>query len=257
VLFRSLHECYRNGIIPYGREFETLTTNIRSFCEQVEVSDRTPLLSLLLVGDAGSGKTAIAAKCAMESSFPFKKRITPDNLVGYSESSKAAMIQKVFEDAYRTPLSIIILDDIERLIDYVPLGQRFSNVVLQTLLVLVKKPPPEGRKMLIMGTTRDPTLLNDMGLLDAFNVSLNCPMVSNEEEVVQVLEAVAKTADRSQFSSIARSLAGPVGIKKLLLVLEMAHLSGDVTLASFRTACAMVGVPVRRDLAGAGGPGSA
>jgi hypothetical protein len=128
------------------------------------------------------------------------------------------------------------------------------------------------RKMLIMGTTRDPTLLNDMGLLDAFNVSLNCPMVSNEEEVVQVraeneapplshppshsaptcwcfarwlfwvcemrcflvvvcvcawlglwqvLEAVAKTADRSQFSSIARSLAGPVGIKKLLLVLEM------------------------------------
>jgi hypothetical protein len=31
----DLHECYRNGIIPYGREFETLTTNIRSFCEQV------------------------------------------------------------------------------------------------------------------------------------------------------------------------------------------------------------------------------
>ncbi len=132
----------------------------------------------------------------------------------------------------------------------------------------------------------------------------------------QVLSAVAKSADPAQFPSIARSLAGPVGIKKLLLVLEMvggcfrccstgawplplfsrppplptppnptptntlpprtrahviavadrgvacgcpcralqAHLSGDVTLASFRTACAMVGVPVRRDMAGAGGP---
>lgn len=135
-----------------------------------------------------------------------------------------------------------------------PLGQRFSNVVLQALLVLVKKPPPTGRKLLIMGTTRDPTLLNDMGLLDAFNVSLNCPMVANEEEVVQVLSAVAKSADPAQFPSIARSLAGPVGIKKLLLVLEMAHLSGEVTLASFRTACAFVGVPLRRDMAGAGGP---
>jgi hypothetical protein len=33
---------------------------------QVEVSDRTPLLSLLLVGDAGSGKTAIAAKVSVK-----------------------------------------------------------------------------------------------------------------------------------------------------------------------------------------------
>jgi hypothetical protein len=56
-------------------------------------------------------------QCAMDmTNFPFKKRVTPDNLVGYSESAKAAQIQKVFEDAYRTPLSIIILDDIERLI---------------------------------------------------------------------------------------------------------------------------------------------
>jgi hypothetical protein len=52
----------------------------------------------------------------MDSDFPYKKRVTPDNLVGYSETAKAAQIQKVFEDAYRTPQSIIILDDIERLI---------------------------------------------------------------------------------------------------------------------------------------------
>ncbi len=38
---------------------------------------------------------------------------------------------QVFEDAYKSPMSIIILDDIERLLEYVAIGPRFSNAVLQ------------------------------------------------------------------------------------------------------------------------------
>ena len=41
--------------------------------------------------------------------------------------------------AVQSPLSIVILDDIERLLDYVDIGPRFSNTILQTLLVLTKK----------------------------------------------------------------------------------------------------------------------
>jgi vesicle-fusing ATPase len=58
--------------------------------------------------------------------------------------------------------------------DYVPIGPRFSNAVLQTLLVLLKRQPPPGKKLLILGTssskvrtpclvfphrTRDPSML--------------------------------------------------------------------------------------------------
>jgi len=49
--------------------------------------------------------------------------------VGYSEASKCATILKAFQDSYRSPLSVILLDDIERLIDYSPIGPRFSNTV--------------------------------------------------------------------------------------------------------------------------------
>jgi hypothetical protein len=35
----------------------------------------------------------------------------------------------------------------------VAIGPRFSNLVLQVLLVLVKKQPPAGRKLLVIGTT--------------------------------------------------------------------------------------------------------
>jgi len=41
--------------------------------------------------------------------------------------------------AMQSPLSIVILDDIERLLEFVAIGPRFSNTILQTLLVLTKK----------------------------------------------------------------------------------------------------------------------
>lgn len=53
---------------------------------------------------------------------------------------------QVFDDAYKSQLSCVVVDDIERLLDYVPIGPRFSNLVLQALLVLLKKPPPKVRR---------------------------------------------------------------------------------------------------------------
>lgn len=60
-----------------------------------------------------------------------------------------------FDDAYRSELSCIVVDDLECLIDYVPIGPRFSNVVLQALRVLLRKQPPKGRKLLVLCTTSD------------------------------------------------------------------------------------------------------
>jgi vesicle-fusing ATPase len=59
----------------------------------------------------------------------------------------------VFEDAYKSPLAVIVLDELERLLEYAAVGPQFSNVVLQTLLVLLKRQPPDGRRLLVIGTT--------------------------------------------------------------------------------------------------------
>lgn len=63
------------------------------------------------------------------------------------------MRDQVFEDAYKSPLSVILLDELERLLEYAAVGPHFSNVVLQTLLVLLKRQPPEGRHLFVIGTT--------------------------------------------------------------------------------------------------------
>lgn len=62
-----------------------------------------------------------------------------------SSFASSSPLFQIFDDAYKSQLSCVVVDDIERLLDYVPIGPRFSNLVLQALLVLLKKPPPKVR----------------------------------------------------------------------------------------------------------------
>ena len=71
-------------------------------------------------------------------------------MVGFTESAKCATIRKIFDDAYRSMMSCILVDNVERLLDYGPIGPRYSNLTLQALLVLLKKNPPKGRRLLIL-----------------------------------------------------------------------------------------------------------
>ena len=130
------------------------------FVYPTQINDsESRLVSCLLRGPPGSGKTALAANVGLEAKFPFIKVVTAENMVGSGEASRVAKINGIFENAYRTDQSMIILDDIERLLDYVSIGPRFANSVLQSLLVLAKRNPPEGRKLLVIATS---SLSNDM-----------------------------------------------------------------------------------------------
>lgn len=99
---------------------------------------------------------------------------------------KISNIVSIFEDAYKSDLSLIVLDDLERLIEYITLGPRFSNAILQTLLVLIRKPPNKlGRKLIIIGTMSSSMRpwLKDTQLIDAFNVNYHLPSIRTSDEV--------------------------------------------------------------------------
>jgi len=87
-------------------------------------------MSVLLEGEPGTGKSAFSGWAAMESEFPFIKLISPETFVGHHELGKLDAIVKVFDDAYRSEYSLIVLDEIERIIEYVSIGLRFSNHLL-------------------------------------------------------------------------------------------------------------------------------
>ena len=124
---------------------------------------------------------------------------------------------------------MIFIDDIERIIEYTPVGCRFSNSVLQTLLILLRKPPPvEGRRLLVIATTSISHLLEDLQLNEAFNVTLHVSCLQSPEEYKAVLSAVDNCSfTESEVDQLSAAISKPIGIKQLLMVLEMARSNGE------------------------------
>lgn len=212
-----------NGIIKWGDPVTRVLDDGELLVQQTKNSDRTPLVSVLLEGPPHSGKTALAAKISEESNFPFIKICSPEKMIGFSETAKCQAIKKIFEDAYKSQLSCVVVDDIERLLDYVPIGPRFSNLVLQALLVLLKKAPPQGRKLLIIGTTSRKDVLQEMEMLDAFSTTIRVPNIVTGEQLMEALELLGGFKDNER-SVIAQQVKGKkvyIGIKKLLMLIEM------------------------------------
>lgn len=214
----------RNGIIDFGPNFRKVTQTCKSLIEQVKESEKTPLITVLLQGSVGSGKTALASSLALEANFPFARLISPDNMIGYSETAKCQTIAKIFQDAYKSALSIIVLDDIERLLEYVPIGARFSNAVLQTLYLCLKK-EQKGNRLLVIGTTSNLRVLEDMLLIDAFNAILHIPNIRAGSELAIVLKTLTPFTEQ-ETNFISEQLTMDVPIKTIIMLTEMAK-QGD------------------------------
>ncbi|KAJ7213717.1 P-loop containing nucleoside triphosphate hydrolase protein [Mycena haematopus] len=237
----ELQSVIQNGIIHYDGTVDELLRSGQLIVEQVRTSKRAPVVNVLLHGPPGSGKTALAAAIAQASQFPFIKLITPDNMVGMGELQKISAIAKVFSDSYKSPLSVVVVDNIERLIDWSPMGARFSNPVLQALLVLIGKRPPKDRRLLVIATTSNRPILTDLGFAD-FNSVMRVPPITSLpalEYVIQEVELFPIEEDRRDAMRMLRD-AGfdkksrddptsrlQIGIKKLLSIIEMARQEPD------------------------------
>lgn len=132
-----------NGFIEYNANVSNTLADSRLLLQQVEHNEGSHLISVLYHGPPSTGKSSLAAHVALGSGFPYVKLIHPDAFIGMNEVAKSLAIHKIFSDAYKSPLSLIILDDLETLVDFAPIGPRYSNTVLQTLTILLKKRPPK------------------------------------------------------------------------------------------------------------------
>ena len=133
------------------------------------------------------------------------------------------------------------------------MGARFSNAILQTLLVLFNRRPPkvitdilpfifvsniylQGRRLLIIATSSLRPILTDLGLADTFDQELRVPPISSlraMEHVLQELELFPSDQHRKRAIQMleeagfaGRDVLSPklqIGIKKLLSIVEMAR----------------------------------
>ncbi|CAK9225512.1 unnamed protein product [Sphagnum troendelagicum] len=212
-------------MLECGPRHAHILQSVHTYVEQLNRSQTNPLSTCLLEGPCGCGKTALAATVGIDSGFPFLKIVSAENMIGLSESTKCAVITEVFDDAYKSPLSIIILDDIERLVEYVPLGPCVSRSILGTILDLLQKIPPQGSKLLVIGTSSIILEhLESMKLLHAFDVHHNVPTL-NPTDMKQVLEAL-DVFDPADVDNAVTALDEEISIKRLLMLIDMAAQGG-------------------------------
>jgi len=143
--------------------------------------------------------------------------------VGFTEAAKCMKIAKIFDDAYRSQMSCVLVDSLERLLDYGPIGPRYSNLTLQALLVLLKKNPPKGRRLLIICTTSRKEVLDQMEMLSVFTDVLHVSNLSTAQHVGAVLDQ-NDTFNKQEVATIVSKLKGYsicIGVKKLLGLLDM------------------------------------
>jgi len=232
ALGRAEDECETvldNGIINYGEDWENTDYRAKEFVRTLATSPKMHSLSILLTGAAGTGKSGLAAHMAMSSEFPYVKFISSNTMVGYGEVQKANILRKAFDDAHKSTLSVIVLDDIERLVEYSHLGGRYSNVLLQTLMVLIKRPPPEGKKVLVIGTATNLDIMEALELVDCFSASMELQEVPAAALGRVVRGLGAEFADPADEPACIEALVQPVAMKRLIFLIEMACIDDPVT----------------------------
>jgi len=224
----SFQNCIEHGIIEYSHDFGDILRKCTKLIAQAKNSENALLLSALLAGPPGSGKTAFTAHLARLADFPFSRRVAVEDFAGKSEQDKLDKIARIIDDGQKSPLSLVVIDDLERLMDFSSIGPRFSNSILQLLFSALKRRPSKpGHRMLIFGTTSELDFIRRNKLHRAFNANLTLPMLTEPSHFQAVFNKVpgmqAITAEE-----VCAGLAGcKIGIRTVFDVFEMAKQRHD------------------------------
>jgi len=213
-LLDMLPEC---GFITWSEEVKGLLEECKNLIDQLVASPVLRSLSLLLVGPPGSGKTSITVFLGKMLNIPLVKIILPEEFLGKSDQHVAGELHNIFKDLYRSPVSLLIIDNIERLLSYSDVGHVYANSVLQALLILVKKPPPSRKKLFIIGTTADEKALKLLRVHGIFTKIFQVPLVQTAEnkepvtiqQVLVDIESERQTLSPEEFLEKLKKLGKP------------------------------------------------
>lgn len=113
------------------------------------------LKTILVGGSNKSGKTTLMHQLGADSYAPFVKMIKPIDVIRYSELDRSEYLINLCLDAHLSKHSLILIDDLEVIINFVDLqgSISFSNKLFQTLITMIKTMPENDHQCTIICTT--------------------------------------------------------------------------------------------------------
>ena len=224
----SPHGLYGRGT---GSGADVALNRLARMVQLVRQSEKTPLLTCLLTGPEGVGKRAIAATAALDAAFPLASVVSADELIqhGGSPEDMASLLHERFSEAHRSSLSILLLDSVERLVQFSSSGTEstatvHSNPLLQALLVNLKRRPPAGHRLLVLATSSDDACIQTLCLRRHFNTVLpiRCLDAKDARAVLAELDCFESPAAMDTAISMLPCLVrgGGLPVRKLILALK-------------------------------------
>ena len=257
---QTLNQCCRGTLYDYGNYYRDIRDWISYIISSVQLMNQNGdqnidqnenhnssgimKESVLLSGPSGCGKKSLICSLALECKFEYTKIIHPSLFQGKSELNRVNMIIQIFEDAYKSPCSLIILDGIETLIDYISVGPRFSVSVLQTLITSIKQPHPYAdHRLMIVGTcSNESEILLNLKIQEAFQLSHTLEHLNSRSQIVSVFKNLTELINfEFNSDSIYKSLDElcarfelPISIKALSSLIDgLSNINGPVKPANF------------------------
>jgi len=196
----------------FGEEFKSVKMSVEY--------NPHPISTLLVQGHRGVGKTAFAAKLALELDYPYAKLIAGYQLLGLGEQEKVARIADLFDEAFKSPKSVLIIDDIEHIIEYTAIGPRFSNTILQALISLLTRPHPHpDRKLVVVLTSSKFAELIELGITSAIQFQIRLRKLTSDDAKF-IAREMGVNIESLDPTFITERLAG-IGIKRLTTMLAI------------------------------------
>ena len=218
---KSMHNSLRRDI---DRQRRSSGSNLTSLS----------LLTILFEGERGSGKTAISAYLALRSGFPFARVVSfARDFAGLHEHQQAMRLREVFEEAYKSKWSVIILDDVENLVHLsavVGSSVQYSNTLLLTLCSLVRTPPPVGHRLCVVGTTSQLRFLQALQVTSAFQTLVHVPKLFDGGCLRRIIARKLPRTREGVAKSIVMNIhqSGGISVKSLLSRLERMGLDNEI-----------------------------
>lgn len=147
-------------------KLEFLTEEIKNIyqetLENIQKIKQGNKYTMLITGNHGCGKTKILSHIAKDSNIDCIKFINADSLI--FSNDKALQIYETFEQALKTDNAVIILDSIENLIEYSPLGNIYNNKILQVIYAILNKNIALNKKITILISSSNNELMQTLNI---------------------------------------------------------------------------------------------
>jgi vesicle-fusing ATPase len=70
----------------------------------------------------------------------------------------------------------------------------------------LKRPPPKGRKLLIIATTKYRDVLDQLDLLESFSTEINLPNMSSSKQILRVLNEIQHCFNEDEMKYLEQQL---------------------------------------------------